>query len=38
MAQSAQDSVKRHFSKVPMHIEAVKEPQNKAVGTGTGIM
>ena len=38
MAQSTQDTIKRYFGKVPIHIDAVKEQQDQAIGNGTGIM
>ncbi|KAL3869113.1 hypothetical protein ACJMK2_041838 [Sinanodonta woodiana] len=38
MARSAEEVIKESFPDVPIRIEAVKEPQDKAFGNGTGII
>ena len=38
MARVAEDILRRQYPDVPIHIEAVKEPDHQAVGNGTGIM
>ena len=38
MAQVARETIQTQYKGIPIHIEAVKEDQRLAVGTGTGIM
>ena len=38
MARSAQDTIKKRISQAPIHVAAVKEPQDAAIGNGVGIM
>lgn len=37
MAQEATRLLRKNYRDIPTNIEAVKEQENKAVGTGTGI-
>ena len=38
MARSAQDTIKKRLSQVPIHIDAIKETHQGAFGNGTGLM
>ena len=38
MAQSAERMLRRDYAGVPIRIDALKEPEEAAVGAGTGIM
>jgi len=38
MAQSAERLLRQDYAGLPIKIEALKEPEHTAVGTGTGIM
>ena len=38
MAQTARETIQQQYRQVPIQIEAVKEEEHKAMGTGSGIL